>query len=224
MKNVDWSQYKFHCSGLGNLMTSSRKKGELLSETTKAYLRELYIKEVWGREKTDMLANKYTQKGIACETDSIALLQKYTKITYFKNQKTLSNEYVVGTPDIIVPTLIDVKTSWDIFTFASVDEDRASKDYGYQLLGYEWLTGHKKASLAYCLVDTPDDMMTDELYRLSFKIPEDQVDLYRHNYKFSDIPETIRVKKYDFIYDEALVEELKGKIIAGREYLSNFTI
>lgn len=224
MNTIDWSKYNFHCSGLSNLMTNSRKKGEELSETAKSYLREVYIKEVWGREKTDMLANKFTQKGIMCETDSITLVEKVLGKTYFKNQKTLNNEYVVGTPDVINPDLVDIKTSWDLFTYTAVDEDKATKDYFYQLLGYMWLTGKKTALLTYCLVDTPDEMMTDELYRLSFKMPEDKLEPYKNNYKFADIPEAMRVKQFAFNFDEALIETLKFKIEAGRQYLQTIKL
>ena len=218
MNKIDWSTYKFHCSGLSNIMVNARKKDELLSETTKSYLTKIYIKEVWGREPTDMLANKYTQKGIMCETDSLNLVEKVLNKSYFKNNKELHNDFIVGTPDVINPDLIDIKTSWDIFTYAAVDEKKATADYFYQLLGYMWLTGKKMARLTYCLVDTPDQMMTDELYRLSFKIPEDQVDGYTRNYKFEDIPQELRVKQFVFNFDESLISDLILKIHPSREY------
>lgn len=224
MKDIEWSTYKFHCSGLRNLMVTSRKKSDPLSETTKAYLREIYIDEVWGRKKTDMLANKYTQKGIECETDSISLLEKVRKTSYFKNQKQLENEFIIGTPDIIEPQLVDVKTSWDIFTFAAVDEEKAKKDYFYQLLGYMWLTGKETSLLAYCLVDTPDQMANDDMCRLSFKLPEEELETYRNNYKYGDIPEEMRVKQYEFETDMQTIEALILKIQASREYLQTIHI
>ncbi len=221
---VDWSTYKFHPSGLKHMMVKSRKKDEILSETTKAALREIYIREVWGRERTDVLANKYMQKGIMCETDSIAMVERVTGNKYFKNQKTLENDYIIGTPDIISPNLVDIKTSWDIFTFSAVDEDQARKDYYYQMLGYMWLTGHEKATLTYCLVNTPDTLVNDELYRLSFKFQNGEEEQYRHNYIYDDIPEELRVKEYEFSFSEQDVEEIKSKIVAAREFLAGLSL
>lgn len=223
MNDINWNTYLFHCSGLSNLMVKSRKAGEL-SETTKTYLRELWIKETWGREQIGMIGNKYTTKGIMCETDSIELLEKVTGEKYFKNNNELSNEWVVGTPDITKPYVVDIKTSWDLYTFASVDMKKALKDYYYQLLGYMWLTDEKNAALSYCLVDTPETLMADELYKISFKLPEDQVAKHERNFKFGDIPEKLRVKSYPIIRSDEDIESVKLAITSAREYLSTIIL
>lgn len=223
MNTINWNTYKFHCSGLSNLMVSSRKKDEDLSETTKTYLRELYLKEVWGRQKTDLLANKYVRKGIMCETDSIELVERVTGRKYFKNVKTFENEFIIGTPDIVDP-LIDIKTSWDLFTFSSVDEEKALKDYYYQLLGYMVLTGSGDSILTYCLVNTPEEMINDELYKMSFKAPESIIDSHKNNYIFDDIPEALRVKQYGFDYSDIEWRTLQLKIASARNYLSSLSI
>lgn len=221
MNTVNWSTYKFRCSSLPDLMTTSRKKDEVLSETAKSTLDEVFIREVYGREKSDTIANKYMQKGIMCETDSLELVERLTGKKYFKNLKQLENDFVKGTPDVVTPDVVDIKTSWDIFTFKSVKEDKARKDYYYQLLGYMYLTGAKESHLMYCLVDTPELLANDELYRMSFKIPETEVEKYKNNYTFGDIPEIKRVKNYHFEYSESDIELLKTKLLAAREYLAN---
>lgn len=223
MNVIDWSTYKFHCSALGNLMTKSRKAGEP-SETTKSYLRELWVKETFGREKIEMIGNKFTTKGIMCETDSIELFERVTGRTYFKNNKQLENDYIVGTPDLIKPDLVDIKTSWDLYTFANVSMDKALKDYYYQLAGYMWLTGATDSILAYCLVNTPDILTNDELYRLSFKLPDDQTEQYRQNYVFDDIPEEMRVKIYPIFRDEAYIEAMQIAVVEARTYLATLTL
>jgi len=225
MKQLDFTNYKFHCSGLKNLMVNPRLKSETLSETTKSYLSELFIKEAFGREKSDMVANKYVRKGIECETDSIELYEKVKGEKYFKNQETLANDYFVGTPDIIADDkVIDLKTSWDLWTFFNVDQSQGEKDYYYQLLGYMDLTGKKKASLAYCLVNTPEGIIADDTYRLQFYMPEEKALEYRNNYIFDDIPEINRVKSYEFEYKEEEVEKLKERVQLSREYLSSLSI
>lgn len=227
MNTVDFSKYKFRSSALPYLMTNGRVKSDPLSETTKAYLREIWIAEVFGREKYDP-KNKYMDKGIACESDSLDLVQKVTGKTHFKNKELLENEWIKGTPDIKKP-LIDIKTSWDIWTYAKVDMSLAEKTYYYQLLGYMWLTGEKVGSLIYCLVNTPEDIISDEAYKLSFKYPElsdsqEAMDKFRINYIFDDIDPKLRTKEYTFTFDEEKIEALKERITASREFLGGLSL
>lgn len=224
MNIVDWKTYKFRCSGLGNIMTKSRSKDDPLSETTKSYLKELYIKEVFGREKSDMLANKFTQKGIMCETDSLEMVERVTGQKYFKNIKKVCNDYICGTPDVIDEQIIDIKTSWDLFTFANITEEKAKKDYYYQLLGYMHLTGRSKASLIYCLVNTPKHLMDQELYRLQFSLAEGENLKYKNNYIFDDIPESMRVKIYSIDYVEEDMKLLQMRINDCRNYLLQLSL
>src|SRR5690606_29721418 len=106
------------------------------------------------------------------------------------NKKTLENDFIKGTPDVILTDkVVDIKTSWDIWTFLKVDETSANKAYLYQLLGYMWLTDTKKADLVYCLVDTPDDIMHEELRRLSYRYPEidqseEKAAVFKRNFQF----------------------------------------
>lgn len=229
MNKVNFKTYKFRCSALPYLMTTSRSKTDPLSDTTKAYLREVWIAEVFGRIKYD-LKNKFTDKGIACESDSLDLVQKVTKTTYFKNKKLLENEWIKGTPDVIKKdSIIDIKTSWDIWTYAKVDADLAQKTYFYQLLGYMWLTGTKNSELMYCLVNTPEEIISDELYKLAFRYPEinestEAAEKYRFNYIFDDIDPKLRLKTFALPYIEDEVKLLKEKIVASREYLGKLKL
>jgi len=200
-------------------MTNSRSKSDILSETAKSYLREIYIQEVFGRTKIEMIGNKYTKKGIECETDSIELVERVTGNKYFKNNIEIENDYVIGTPDIIKPNLIDIKTSWDLHTFAAVDEKKALKDYFWQLIGYMWMTGEKDSTLIYCLVNTPEDLISHALYQLSFNIPEELTDQYRNNFIFDDIEESKRVKSYSIKWEDEYEVQLRERIDAARNYL-----
>ena len=217
---INWDTYKFHPSSLKNLMVEPRLKSESLSETTKSFLNELYIEEVFGRKKTELVANKYVRKGTMCETDGIQLLERVSGITLFKNNVTLENEYLIGTPDIRKPKLIDIKNSWDLFTFFNVDEDQARKDYYWQLLGYMILENADEASLAYTLVDVPEILVRDEEYRLCYYMEEEEAkELCHKNYTFGDIPEELRVKTYTFLRNEEDIAKLLTRIELSRMYL-----
>lgn len=225
---VDFSNYKFRASSLPSLMIQSRSK-DPLSETTKSCLREIWIKEVFGREKFDT-KNKYVDKGTACESDSLDLIKTVTGKTYFKNQEKLENDWICGTPDVITrDSVIDVKTSWDIWTYASVTVESAKKDYYYQMMGYMWLTHKALCDLVYCLVDTPEEIVNSEMYKLSFRYPEiginDEGDAkYKKNYLFSDIDPKLRMKSFSFQINMDEIEELKVKIQQCREYLNTLSL
>ena len=147
---------KFRCSQLGKIMTPPRAKKDLLSKTATDYLDEIIIAHKYGREKDIM--NKYMQKGLMMEDASITLLSEVTEKFYGKNEQFYENEYIQGTPDVVDDVVIDVKTSWDIFTFSSAE---VTRPYYWQLMGYMWLTGIHKAKLAYCLVNAPEELITD---------------------------------------------------------------
>ena len=60
---------KFRCSSLGKLMTASRSKSELLSETAKTYIQEYFKEKELGIKKD--IWSRYTTKGIEMENEAI---------------------------------------------------------------------------------------------------------------------------------------------------------
>lgn len=146
-----------------------------LSKTCRSHLVEVFINNEYGRERSN--ENKYIEKGLLVEDDSITLLSRVTKKYYTKNSYNFKNEFIKGTPDIIitdgndVPThVIDIKSSWDIFTFFDTKFDEVNSDYYWQLQGYMALTNTKTASLIYCLVNTPDSIINDQKRRVQWKM------------------------------------------------------
>ena len=165
---MDWSNYKFHCSSLGALLTEPRS-GPGLSETCKAHLLECWIKETYGREKDD--TNKYVEKGNMVEEDSITLYSRVSRKLFNKNSETFENDFIVGTPDIITKdSVIDIKSSWTIYTFFTNIHKPLNKDYVWQINGYMALLGLNAGWLVYCLVNTPEVIVEQEKSRLRYKM------------------------------------------------------
>lgn len=216
MKKINWDNYKFHCSALPTLMTEGRTKGEL-SETTKSALLEIWIEEVFGRKK--IIDNKYMTKGTVVESDSLELVSKVTGRPLFKNKTTYENEWLVGTPDVVSP-LIDIKSSWDIWTFFAQDEKKANKAYYWQLAGYGQLTGGSEAELIFTLVTTPEEIINDELYKLQFKVGEDRAQEARVNFEFEDIDPKLRMKTFKFEFSLEDFDKMISKEREWREYLA----
>lgn len=213
----------FRASQVGKLMTASRSKSEVLSQTAKTYIQELALEKKYGIRKD--INSKYLDKGNQVENDSIVLFEKVAGFDFlYKNEEFYKNEYVCGTPDIVTnDTIIDVKSSWNGSTFPWFATEVENKEYFYQLQAYMWLTGKRKAILAYCLVDTPEDIVLDEIRRVSWskkelEVSEETENEVRSQHEFNHIPQENRVKAFEIEYDESVIEAMKLKIEQAREY------
>ena len=216
---------KIRCSAIGKIMTSPKLKGELLSQTTKTYLLELAIGEKYGIHKE--FSSRYTDKGNQVEELSIALCNDVLDLGFiYKNEDHFTNDWVKGTPDVNTDEiLLDVKSSWDAFTFFEkvLDDDLKNKDYFYQLQGYMWLTGKEECLLCYCLIDTPLQIVEDEIRREHWKasLIEESLDLrafVQSKHTFGHIPKEKRLKTFKIVKDDVVIENIKTRIEECREY------
>jgi hypothetical protein len=214
---------KIRCSSIGKIMTSSKTKGEVLSQTTKTYLQELAVEEVFGIKKE--FSSKYTDKGNEVEDLSIALCNDVLDIGFiYKNEKQYINDWITGTPDVNTnEILLDVKSSWDATTFPFFDTELTNKSYFYQMHGYMWLTGKEEALLCYCLVDTPLLIVEDEIRREHWKqnLIEENLDLrtfVEAKHVFTHIQKEKRLKTFKIAKDDVVIEAIKTRIEECREY------
>ena len=214
---------KIRCSAIGKIMTNARSKSEVLSKTCKSYLQELAIEEMYGIKKE--FSSRYTDKGIEVERTSIDLVQDTCDFGFmYKNEEHFENDYLTGTPDVNTDNiLLDVKSSYDATTFPWFEEEIPNKDYYYQLQGYMALCNKRKSVLAYCLVNTPFQIVEDEVRRAHWKehlIDENEelrADVEaRHN--FDHIPPEKRIKTFEVRYDKDVVKAIYERIKECRKY------
>jgi hypothetical protein len=150
---------KFRASSLGKLMTSSRTKGEALSQTAKSYIIQKAKEDFF--EYRSELNSKYITKGLAQEQDSIDLLNLVRLEDYKKNEERVENEWLTGCCDIITETsIIDIKTSWSLDTFpATTYELKDLSDYEWQGRAYMWLYDMPSFELCYVMVTTAPELL-----------------------------------------------------------------
>lgn len=224
----------FRCSSLGHIMTEPRGKTETLSESCKTHLVDVYVANKYNRRQD--LQNKYISKGLMAEEDSITLYSRVKKRFFLKNEQHLSNEFIKGTPDMFTgleithsDIVIDVKTSWDLYTFFRVHTQDINKMYYWQLQGYMALTGASKALLVYCLVNTPDVIINDEKRRLLWKmgvVTDENPDFIEackeleHAMTFDDIPRHERVIEFEIERNDADIYKLYSRVKQCRTYLN----
>ena len=217
---------KFRCSSLGKLMTASRSKGELLSETAKTYIQEYFKEKELGIKKD--IWSRYTTKGIEMENEAIQFAGSMLGWSFvLKNEERLTNDYITGIPDVIYKDLLaDIKCSWDGSTFPMFESELKNKDYYWQMQGYMWLTGLDTSQLVYCLMNTPHDIVEDEVRRAHWKAGhiDENLDLreaIQSQHTFDHLPNELRIKAFVVERNDQDIDLLKEKIEVANEYYAN---
>ena len=219
-------KFKIRASQIAKIMTNPRKKTETLSETTKTYLKEWLKEQIYNRKKE--FTSKYTDKGNIVEDNSIdfaAEMLGYGMLV--KNEEYFENDFITGTPDVITnDTIIDLKNSWDNFTFPLFDDEIPNKDYMHQLQGYMALKGLKKARLIYVLSDTPLNLIEKEAFHYCRNNGYDELDSeilkqFVDKMTYSDIDNSLKIKVFDLEYDAELIESINQRVKDCRVYLEN---
>ena len=214
---------KIRCSALGRLMTAPRNKTELLSQTAKSYIQELVLEHKYGIKKE--FSSRYTDKGLQCEDEAIALVNDVLGLGFiFKNEEHFQNDWITGTPDVNTnDILLDVKCSYEASTFPFFETEIPTPAYFFQLQGYLWLTGKTEALLCYCLVNTPIEIVEDEVRREHWKhkvIDEDLEirDFVQKKHNFDQIPDNRKVKVFKVERDETIIWAIQEKVEEARIY------
>jgi hypothetical protein len=229
---MNWNQTLIRSSSVGYLMTEPQSKADkeagLLSKTAQKYLIEVYISEKYGRKKD--IQTKQMKKGIEAEQDSIDLLSMYLKVPFSKNDKRFTNDFITGFPDIIDnDRIIDIKSSYDLWTFLGNIPDKLDSLYYWQMQSYMWLTNSKSAMITYCLVNTPMSIIEQEKYYLLKKMDvatEENPEYVKEaikiefNMTFDDIDINERVLVFNIERNEDDILKIQHKVEKAREFLS----
>lgn len=230
----------FRCSQLGKLMTEPKTKADreagLLSETTKTHLEDIWLRNEYGYN--DVVLTDEMLKGLLCEQDAMQLVQDVANDGIFREKfkgDTLLNGYITGNPDIVIVekngelVVEDTKCSFTIKTFFNAE---MTKLYEWQLRGYMWLVGAKKARLRYALVDTPLEIIQELQKKAFFKFGCDEnnkeyirfCEQIEKNHTFSHIPAEKRLKTFEITHDDDMIEILKLQIDKCTEYYNSLTL
>lgn len=215
-------QFKIRCSAIVQIMTNPRAKKDveagLLSATTKTYCQDWYKEQLYKRRKT--FTNKYVQKGLVVEDNSLDFVAE--QLGYgmlIKNEEFFQNDFLTGTPDAILPDhLIDVKNSWDCFTFP-LFEDKVDKNYFYQAQGYMELTGRESYKLIYTLMDTPEYLIEKEFTYNNFY--DKDYDEFKADYIYDNIDAKHRIKVFEIARDEEVIEAIKLRVAQCQDYINS---
>jgi hypothetical protein len=228
---MNWNETLIRASSVGYLMTEpvtkADKEAGVLSKTAQKHLIEVYIAEKYGRKRD--IQTKQMKKGVEAEQDSIDLLSMYFKLPFSKNEERFKNDFITGLPDIINgDTIIDIKSSYDLWTFLGNIPDKLDNLYYWQMQSYMWLTGTKNATIAYCLVNTPESIIQQEKYYLLKKmdvISEESPEFIKEamkiefNMTFDDISIDERILTFNISRSEDDILRIENKVLKARTFL-----
>jgi len=228
---MNWNETLIRASSVGYLMTEpvtkADKEAGVLSKTAQKHLIEVYIAEKYGRKRD--IQTKQMKKGVEAEQDSIDLLSMYLKLLFSKNEERFKNDFITGLPDIINgDTIIDIKSSYDLWTFLGNIPDKLDNLYYWQMQSYMWLTGTKNATIAYCLVNTPESIIQQEKYYLLKKmdvISEESPEFIKEamkiefNMTFDDISINERILTFNVNRSEDDILRIENKVLKARTFL-----
>lgn len=217
---------KFRCSSLGKLMTEpktidpalitddvrrimaskkrtdeekellERLKLHTLSEGAKTHIKRLAAEDIFGVDFA--VASKYLEKGIMCEAESLAMINRVKGWSLVKNTERLENKWLTGEADAIGPGWgLDVKTSWSVETFPLTAACAYDSDYEWQMRGYMMLWDLPSWKVAYGLVDTPEELIRHEnrdIHIVANRVPEYQRVTVFEVERDSELEKKIKIK------------------------------
>jgi len=200
-----------------------------LSETAKTYLHELWLYNNYGYK--DELYTNEIQKGRLNEDLATTLIQNVLGGELrIINKNYYSNDYISGTPDIILNDCIeDVKNSFSVKTFHNSEITPA---YYWQAQCYMELLNINNYRLIYCLTQTPDNIITDLKKRLYYQFDCDETNEYYINastqidinHNIYNIDQKYRVKLFNIEYNKNDIIKLYAKCEKAIEYYNNIKL
>ena len=191
-----------------------------LSETAKTYCDNWLKSRLYDKKKT--FQSKYTDKGLQTEDDAIEYLCETLDWGFaVKNDVRKPNDFLNGECDVLLSdTVIDVKSSYDCFTFPLFQSEIPNTDYEFQLLGYMHLYNKKKAELIYVLMDMPEEMIRKEaFFKLGKEYTIEEYSAFEEERKYSHLPDYLRIKRFTVAFDSEKIEAIRNKVIECRRYI-----
>lgn len=193
-----------------------------LATTVKTELELIHKEHFYGIKKE--LYSKYIDKGLQVEPQSISLYSDVVGMPFFKNKERRESKYLSGEPDNVFKKIRDIKSSWNHETFPLYKDEIPNKIYYWQLQGYMQLWDMEEAELIYCLVDTPEEIIQNHIWKIArdtgyIDLPQDLEEEIRNNLTFSHLPKELRVKIFKVKRDRKAIEMLYKQLDLCRQYL-----
>jgi hypothetical protein len=212
-------KFKIRASAVGKIWGSTTK----LTQGNVTYLENWLKEKLYDRRNE--FNSKYCDKGNIMEEASVMLISEQLGQPLAKNEEYKENDFLTGTCDIDTgDTIIDIKNSWNCFTFPLFADDVPNKDYFLQLQAYMELWGRDKAKLIYTLMDTPEHLIMQEAKGIAYKEGLDINEVYAQIEKkhlYSDVITPLRFKEFNIEKDEDVIAKIKQRVKMCQVYIDS---
>ena len=200
---------------------------EELPEGVKTYCENWLKSKLYVKEKT--FFSKQAEKGDKTEASSIEYIDNFfgwtqsRKEIVEKNTIWKSNEYCQGTSDVVLSNrIIDMKNSYDCFTFPLFERELPNKDYWCQGQGYMWLWHKEDFEVIYTLMNLPEEDIRKEA---KYKLPADATmldyEVFRQEFIYSNLDDALKIKRFVFKRDEKFIEAIKVRVEQCQKYIDS---
>ena len=200
------------CSSISKIMTKPRTKGAEWSETAKAAMLEAAREELFDVRRT-LDDVRCIGKGRMKEDEGIQL---YNDVFLYDLKKVEASErrnngIITGEPDLIAlgsQKGVDIKIAWSLLTFPLTEDQAGKKDYEWQARGYMCLFDLPEWEIAYCAVNTPDELLK----------PWDDP---THHYIDDSIPMHHRITVASYTRDMEIEKEMLAKCDEANKWITD---
>lgn len=210
----------------------AKRDGEFkFGATAINYIRDCWLRNTYGYDEP--IVTNEILKGLSCEDEAIGVLSRQVEGSFrFKNVQSYEDSHFTGTPDVVGDEWVeDIKCSWTLRTF--VETLKPDPIYYAQGQVYMALTGREYFRLAHVLVDTPEDIILEEIKRFYFRFNCDEMNphyleasdkVMRMHKASSLIPESDRIKYFEFRRNDQYIANLRSKVEIARNVYSSMTL
>ena len=219
-------------------MTNPRLKADReagnLGETAKGVVKDWYRSQLYMRKR--QIYSKYLEKGNENEQDNLVFATSMMglPLTTATNREFYEDEHFTGTPDLLFKDegiVLDIKTSWDCYTFPLFDGEGNDPKYYWQMQVYMALTGMTAGKVVYVLSNTPDPIVEREIKyairdlkdenggEISDEVTEKVKAEIMQFHNYDNIESRYKLKVIDYKYDPDDIDKARAKVEKAREYL-----
>jgi hypothetical protein len=213
----------------------ARYKNPELSATAIKHLIRRYSWEKYNKRVVSIdYARSTARKGNIMEDEAIEIVSNLDKEKYVKEQGVIGNDYLNGVCDVFhtaTRKIIDVKASWNIYTFMPNIITPITDNYWYQMQGYMEIYDADVAEVCHVLVNTPPHLIMRERERLADKymtgeITKDKYDSgmegLDHSFDYNKIPVKRRVIRQEILRHRDVIPLIYSNVNKCRLWLNEF--
>lgn len=225
--------------GIERLLKLTTKKERYnnpeLSQTCIKYLLKRYAWEKYNK-KSAALSSGYStvNKGNQLEDEGAELLSKHHKVKYIKPNSSCQNEYILGRCDLHTENkkvIVDIKTSWSIYSFLPNQVVKLDKRYWLQMQGYLDIYNADYGKVCYVLLNTPPHLVERERAKYTEKYVfgeitkeryEEEIEKFDLSFSYDKIPLKRRIIEFEVKRCPEIFPIIYKRVEKCREWMNEF--